>query len=96
MIGATGPAQCKADPTQPEDFWAYLKSMGGEWMWEDIDMSQWTAEDLTWILEGITQNTLIWTAGGSYDRKRAPLVSGKGWVIYCQATGKTFEVSSLK
>ncbi len=34
-------------------------------------------------------NSLIWVTVGSYDRKRASVISGVGWIIFCQTTGKS-------
>ena len=43
-------------------------------------------------------DSLIWVTDGSYDRKRAPTISGAGWLVHCTRTQKTlkgsfFEVS---
>jgi hypothetical protein len=38
-------------------------------MWDDIDTAQETAKDLEWIANGMTNNSLVWTTDGSYDRK---------------------------
>ena len=48
-------------------------------MWENMDRT----EDLSWVVEGMKNYSLIWVTDGSYDRIRAPTVSGAGWVIYC-------------
>ena len=32
--------------------------------------------------------SLLWVTDGSYDRKRAAVISGVGWIIFCQTTGK--------
>lgn len=60
-------------------------------MWENIDQAQ----DLTWILEGMQNNTLVWVRDGSYDRRQAPTVSGAGWVIYCCKSGHMFHVHDV-
>ncbi len=54
-----GPVLAKG-PKQPADFWEFLASWGGEWMWEGIDDSQATKQDLTWLVEGMKTRTLIW------------------------------------
>jgi hypothetical protein len=33
-------------------------------------------------------DSLLWVTYGSYDRKRTPVLSGVGWIIFCQHTGK--------
>jgi len=40
-------------------------------MWESIDKSQQTKHNLTWLVEGMKSNTLIWVTDGSYNQKRA-------------------------
>jgi hypothetical protein len=40
-------------------------------MWESIEESQQTKHNLTWLVEGMKSNTLIWVTDGLYDRKRA-------------------------
>ncbi len=36
----------------------------------------------------IVADTLIWVTDGTYDSKRATVISGVGWIIFCQMTGK--------
>jgi len=73
----------------PADFWEFLASWGGEWMWEGIDDNQPTKHDLTcWAVEGMKIKTLIWVTDGSYDKLRAADLSGVGWVIFCTKTRK--------
>jgi hypothetical protein len=57
-------------------------------MWEGIEDSQSTKHDLSWLIQGMTLGSLIWVTDGSYDRKRAPVISGVGWIIFCANTGK--------
>ena len=56
-------------------------------MWDDIDFTQDTTQDLKWVANGMQNNTLVWTTDGSYDRKRAADLSGVGWIIFCKRTG---------
>jgi hypothetical protein len=51
-------------------------------MWEGINKSQPTKHNLTWMVEGMKSNTLIWVTDGSYDRKRAADLCGVGWIIF--------------
>jgi hypothetical protein len=44
--------------------------------------------NLSWLVQGMKSNTLLWVTDGSYDRKRAPVLSRVGWIIFCQHTGK--------
>ena len=64
-------------------------------MWEVVNGE---SDDLLWLAEALCQGTSIWTTDGSYDRKRAPRVSGAGWIICDKATrkvlrGNFYEVS---
>ena len=77
-------------PSKPTDFWAFLRSWGGTWMWEGL---QGDKEDLRWLIIGMESGSLIWVTDGSYDRKRAPLISGAGWLIHCTAAKKTLKGS---
>jgi hypothetical protein len=56
-------------------------------MWDDIDFTQDTTQDLKWVAEGMQNNTLVWATDGSYDRKWAADLSGVGWIIFCKRTG---------
>jgi hypothetical protein len=52
------------------DFWKYLETWGGTWMWEGIDAAQTTKRDLTWLVEGMKSNTLVWVTDGLYNQKK--------------------------
>ncbi len=78
-VRPTGPLMVSG-PSLPEDFWEFLDTWGGEWMWEYMDRN----EDLTWIVEGMKNNSLVWVTDGSYNRKRAANISGAGWVVWCK------------
>jgi hypothetical protein len=84
---STGPPMA-CGPQQPSDFWDFLRSWGGEWMWEGVDDCQPTKYDLSWLIQGIEMNSLIWVTDGSYDRKCAPTISRVGWIIFCQMSSK--------
>ena len=77
-----------AGPSITTYFWEYLRAWGGEWMWEGIEENQGTKHDLTWLVEGMSAGSLIWVTDGSYDRLKAPDLSGAGWIIFCTTTGK--------
>jgi hypothetical protein len=83
----TGPALARG-PQQPSNFWEFLRSWGGKWMWDVVKDSQATKHDLSWLIQGMETNSLIWVTDGSYERKRDPVISGVGWIIFCQTTGK--------
>lgn len=67
-----------------EDFIEHLKSFGGEWMWEHLEIG----DDLTWLANAIQEGTAVAVTDGSYNKKLAPNISGAGWIIRCKASGK--------
>jgi hypothetical protein len=68
-------------------FWEFLHSWGGTWMWEVIKPGKDTPEDVSWIVYGLHNGSLIWTTDGSYDQKKAVNLCGVGWIIFCTNTG---------
>ena len=38
-----------SEPDLPNNFWLYLKSLGGEWMWEDINKHE--RKDIKWLVD---------------------------------------------
>jgi hypothetical protein len=73
-------------PKKHINLWEFIRSQEGGWMWEDIDFTQDTTQDLRWVAEGIQNNTLVRTTNGSYNRKQATDLSGVGWIIFCTRT----------
>jgi hypothetical protein len=69
------------------DFWEFLYSWGGKWMWEGIEASQGLPYDITCVAEGMKNYTLKWITDGSYDRKKAIDLCRVGWIIFCTKTG---------
>jgi hypothetical protein len=65
-----GPALVKA-PNKRLDFWEFLYSWGGKWVWEGIEADQRLPYDMTWVAEEMKNYTLIWVMDGSYNRKKA-------------------------
>jgi hypothetical protein len=65
-------------------FWEFLKSLGGEGMWDYIQEGE---TDVSWVSAALTAGTFIGVTHRSYDRVRAGTVSGAGWII-CYTTTK--------
>jgi hypothetical protein len=42
---------------------------------------------MSWVAEGMANNSLVWVTDGSYDRKKAINLCGVGWIICCTKTG---------
>ncbi len=68
------------------DFWSFLETWGGMWMWEGINEAQPTKRDPTWLVEGMKSNTLVWVTDGLYDQKKTADLSRVGWIIFCSKT----------
>jgi hypothetical protein len=56
-------------------------------MWEGIEAGKGLPYNMSWVAEGMKNNTLLWVTDGSYDRKKAIDLSGVGWIIFCTKTG---------
>ncbi len=54
-------------PSLPTDLWDFLETWGGKWMWEGIIENQPTKHDLTWLVDSIKSNMLVWVTDGSFD-----------------------------
>ena len=74
-----------SSPSQPDDFWAFLCSWGGDWMWEHIEDE---GQDIQWMVDALKNGTAVLVTDGSFDRKMAPNVSGAGWVFCCREAKK--------
>ncbi len=65
-------------------------------MWEDIKEGEVNVE---WIGDALTNGTVLGITDGTYDREKAPTVSGSGWIVVCMAchrilSGSFFEIST--
>ena len=75
-IAGIGTALAVEEPVEnATSFVEYLKSWGGEWMWEDLRMCE---SSLEWVLEGLKEGTLVCVTNGSYFKKEAPDVCSAG------------------
>ena len=84
-LRGVGPAMANKS-LPPQSFWDFVQGWGGSWMWEVVEGDK---EDMAWLVEAAIKGTAIWTADGSYDRKRAPEVSGVGWIVCDPVSKKT-------
>ncbi len=70
-ISATTVTKLQEGPRSPkltktsQTFWEFISTWGGTWMWEGINAGTHSKDNLTWIAEGMTNVTLIWTTDGS-------------------------------
>ncbi|MGB2419943.1 MAG: hypothetical protein ACPH9Z_07405, partial [Luminiphilus sp.] len=79
-----GPPQLVGVPNE-KTFLEFLRSWGGEWMWQNVGNDD---NSLDWLVAAIERGTTIWVTDGSYNKDIAPNISGAGWVIYCTETKK--------
>ncbi len=81
-------------PTQLVSFWDHLQSLGGEWMWDNLQGGE---SDVAWIGAALREGSFIGVTDGSYNRERAKTVSSLGWTIYAASGQETSsEACSLK
>ena len=69
----------------PLSFWDYLRSQGGEWMWEHVLGDK---EDMTWLSNALCNGTVMMVADGSYARDLDPELCATGWIAVCVNTRK--------
>ena len=93
LLLRTGPDLIQNGPSMPDNFWEFLSSWGGEWMWEDISTDGYSTRDLSWLANGMKVGSLIFIADGSYNREKASDISGTGWIVYCKNSGRKIQGS---
>ena len=52
--------------------------------------------DVEWICNVLINGTFLAMTDGPYNRERAPMVSGLGWIIVCTACHRTLRGSFFK
>jgi hypothetical protein len=55
---AEGPALAEAID-KAMDFWGFVCSWGGEWMWEGEKPGKDLPQDMSWVADGLTNDSLI-------------------------------------
>lgn len=89
LLHDLGPPLPPAPITQPLEFWEYLRTQGGEWMWDHVI----GGGEMTWFRDALVGGTVMMVADGSYDRLLDPTLSGTGWVIVCTRQKKMIKGS---
>ena len=74
----TGPPLYSPSPAAPMTFWEFIRSQGGEWMWDYIEGEH---DDMSWIATALHDESAVMVTDGSYNRVLAPTISGAGWVL---------------
>jgi hypothetical protein len=68
-------------PSLPTDFWNFLDTWGGKLIWEGINENQLTKHILTWLVDGMKSNTLVWVIDELYDQKKMADLCKVGWIF---------------
>lgn len=63
-------------------FWEYLRSQGGEWMWDHVTGNR----EMEWFRDALSHGTAMMVADGSYSKDLDPHLCGTGWAIRCTAS----------
>lgn len=63
-----------------EEFWEYVKSWGGAWLWDTIR----TPHGLDAVVDAIASGSAIMVTDGSYCRNIRSEIDDAGWLIYCR------------
>jgi hypothetical protein len=75
----------RASDREPEEFWEYLKSWGGKWLWDHV---YYTPFGLDAVVEAIDLGSAVYVTDGSYSRKIRSEIDGAGYMIYCRRQKK--------
>ena len=79
---------------QIPSFWDRLWSLGGTWMWSNLHLNG--DDSIDWIVEAYKLGTLKWVTDGSHDPKRAPNISGAGWIVFDTQTSRKWKCSFVE
>ena len=79
---SVGDKQLDEQDDNKQTFVEFLKSWGGEWMWDGLKLS----EDPLWVAECLKNKTLVCITDGSYNKQVTPDVCSAGWVMACTQT----------
>ncbi len=66
-------------PSNPDNFFNFLKSWGSEWMWINIVNKE---NGLQWVVESDINGIAVWIMDGSYHKDVIPVLSRAGWIIF--------------
>jgi hypothetical protein len=84
LLLASGDKLYEARATDEVSFWEFVRSMGGEWMWDQIH----TPHGLDAVVDAVASGSAVYVTDGSYSRKIRSDIDGAGWVIYCKTRKK--------
>jgi hypothetical protein len=72
----TGPPLVSAQGASAEEFWKYIRSWGGEWLWEHVS----TPCGLDEVVDAVAAGSAILMTDGSYSRNISE-IDGAGWLM---------------
>jgi hypothetical protein len=81
---ATGPPLAWNEQKTKDEFWSFVCSLGGEWLWEHV----FTPLGIDALVDTIAGGSAVLVTDGSYSRKIRSDIDGAGWMIYCRARKK--------
>ena len=81
---AGGPRRAVDNRQAPSDFWAFVCSLRGEWMWTDV----YNPLGLQYVVEAIRSGSAVLVTDGSYNRKVRSDLNASGWLVYCRKRKK--------
>ena len=71
---------------ETQSFLERLKSWGGAWMWEGLNLND--NEDISWVAESLKNKSIVCVTDGSYMKEFAPDLCSAGWIVLCKQTGQ--------
>ncbi len=63
----------------PTDFWRVVEGWGNTWMWDNLTLRG----DVSWLVESITDNSLVAVTDGSYMKDMYPQLNSATFVFEC-------------
>jgi hypothetical protein len=77
---AAGPPLASSESEEFEDFWEFLRSFGGGWMWDHVELPL----GLDAVVDAISAGSAAFVTDGSYNRGVRRDIDGAGWLIFCK------------
>jgi hypothetical protein len=74
-----------------QTLWDSLYQGGGTWMWDKVLVD--VISEPSWLPLALERGTTVLVTDGSYSQISGPNVSGAGWIITCQRTGRILKGS---
>ena len=82
----TSQTQFHVQEEEAQSFLERLKSWGGEWMWEGLQLRD--DDDISWVAESLKNKSIVCVTDGSYMKDVAPDICSVGWVLLRKQSGR--------